>query len=295
MIVALRLLLLAVAAAALAVALAIGVRGRGDTQTAVRYACPMHPEARASEPGECPICRMALERVGKPAAPLTRATACDNADFAAVENVRRHNIVDFVRRRSLLVPARELRGPAAVEPDGTVSALFYDDELAALDDDELGIFTPTAAPQLAFRVRRQPGATERWDRSTSRIHFRFTPAGRAAPGTLPPRDLPPRDLPPRDLNVGWVELAPRPRQVLAVPASAILQSPEGPYVLAWTGVGFDFEKRPVEIGETFLKQGFAVVLSGLRVNERVVGRATFFLEADRRATNGAIETGWSSL
>jgi hypothetical protein len=92
-----------------------------------------------------------------------------------------------------------------------------------------------------------------------------------------------------------VELAPRPRQVLAVPASALLQSPEGPYVLAWTGVGFNFEKRPIEIGETFLKQGFAVVLSGLQVNERVVGRATFFLEADRRATSAAIESGWSSL
>jgi hypothetical protein len=281
-IVALRLLLLAVAAAALAAALTIGVRGRGDARAGVRYACPMHPEVRASAPGECPICRMALERVGKPSAPLTRATAAESADFAAVENVRRHNIVDFVRRRSLLVPARELRGPAAVDPDGTVSALFYDDELAALDDAELGIFTPTAAPQLAVRVRREPGAGQRWDRSTTRVRFRFV---RASHGQAPPRAL----------DVGWVELAPRPRQVLTVPASALLQSPEGPYVLAWTGAGFNFDKRPIEIGETFLKQGFAVVLSGLQVNERVVGRATFFLEAERRATSGASETGWSSL
>jgi hypothetical protein len=281
-IVALRVLLLAVAAVALAAALAIGVRGRGEASAAIRYACPMHPEVRADAPGECPICRMTLERVGKPAAAPTRATAADSADFAAVENVRRHNIVDFVRRRSLLVPARELRGPASVNPDGTVSALFYDDEVAALGDEELGTFAPTAAPQLAFRVRREPGAGERWDRSTSRIRFRFTAAGRD-------------DAPPRALDVGWVELAPRPRQVLTVPASAILQSPEGPYVLAWTGAGFNFEKRPIEIGETFLKQGFAVVLAGLRVNERVVGRATFFLEADRRATSRAVETGWSSL
>jgi hypothetical protein len=27
----------------------------------------------------------------------------------------------------------------------------------------------------------------------------------------------------------------------------------------------------------------------------VVGRATFFLEADRRATSRAVETGWSRL
>ena len=70
-------------------------------------------------------------------------------------------------------------------------------------------------------------------------------------------------------------------QVLAVPASAVLQSPEGPYVLGWSGHGYTFEKRPIEIGETFSKQGFAVVLSGLRASERVVARATFFLDADR--------------
>jgi hypothetical protein len=281
-IVALRLLLLAVAAAALAAAVAIGVRDRSDDRAAVRYACPMHPEVRAKAPGECPICRMALERVGRPAAGPTRFSAADSADLAAVENVRRHNIVDFVRRRSLLVPSRELRGPASVDSDGAVSALFYDDEIAALDEAELGTFTPTATPALAFTVRREAAPAERWDRSTSHVRFRFTVPG-------------PKGTPPHGLDVGWVELAPRPRQVLAVPASAIVQSPEGPYVLAWTGVGFNFEKRPIEIGETFLKEGFAVVLSGLRVNERVVGRATFFLEADRRSASRAVETGWSSL
>ena len=66
-IVALRVLLLAVAAVALAAALAIGLRGRGGDHAAFRYACPMHPEVRADAPGECSICRMALERVGKPA------------------------------------------------------------------------------------------------------------------------------------------------------------------------------------------------------------------------------------
>jgi hypothetical protein len=274
--------LLAFAAAALTAAVVIGLGGpeAGHASAAVRYACPMHPEVRAGGPGECPICRMALARVGRAAASTSRASAAENADFAAVENVRRHNIVDFVRRRSLLVPARELRGPASVSRDGTVSALFYDDEIAALDDTELGTFTPTAAPGHAFPVRRQPGAGERWDRSTSHIRFRFMSA---------------REPTSRTFDVGWVELRPRPRQVLAVPASAILQSPEGPYVLAWTGVGFNFEKRPIEIGETFLKQGFAVVLSGLQVNERVVGRATFFLEAERRATSRAVETGWSAL
>jgi hypothetical protein len=46
--------------------------------------------------------------------------------------------------------------------------------------------------------------------------------------------------------------------------------------------GHGFEKRPIEIGETFVKDGFAVVLSGLRVHDLVVSRASFFLDADRR-------------
>jgi hypothetical protein len=282
-IVALRVLLLAVAAAALAAAVAIGLGGRQADQAAaaVRYACPMHPEVRAGAPGECPICRMALERVGHPATASTRANAAENADFVAVENVRRHNIIDFVRYRSLLVPSRELRGPASVGADGEVTALFFDDEIAALDDAEPGTFTPTAAPGVEIALHRVAGPPERWDRSSGRIRFRPV-AGRAGPRLSAG-------------EAGWVELAPRPRQVLAVPASAVVQSPEGPYVLAWTGSGFNFEKRPIEIGETFLKQGLVVVLSGLRVNERVVGRATFFLEADRRANAPAAESGWSRL
>ena len=272
MLVAIRALLLALAAAALAAAVVIGVRGQADMGAPVVYACPMHPEVRGRAPGECPICRMALERVGRPVLAFTRANAAETADLAAVENVRRHNIVDFVRRHSLLVPSRELRGPASVGAGGVVTALFYDDEIAALGADETGTFTPTDSPQRSFGVERLAGAPERWDRSTSRIRFRLVQAGsRPAPATR---------------QVGWLELEPRPRQVLTVPASAVLESPEGPYVLAWTGAGFNFEKRRIEIGETFLKQGMVVVLSGLRVNERVVGRATFFLEADRRAAAG---------
>jgi hypothetical protein len=276
-ILALRALLLAFAAAALAAALVIGVRGH-DAGAAV-YACPMHPEVRGRSPGECPICRMALERIGRPVVPAGRASAAESADLAAVENVRRHNIVDFVRHKSLLVPSRELRGPASLAADGVVSALFYDDEIAALAEDETGTFTPTDDPEHGFAVVRVGGAPARWDRSTSKIQFRLAPTGGSKRAATPP---------PAG-QVGWVELEPRPRQVLAVPASAVLESPEGPYVLAWTGSGFNFEKRPIRIGETFLKQGVAVVLSGLRVNERVVGRATFFLEADRRAQSRPAE------
>lgn len=301
MIVALRVLLMAIAAAALAAAISVGLHGPGGQVTSVRYACPMHPEVRGAGPGACPICRMVLEPIGRPAGAGARVSAQETADLAAVENVRKHNIVDFVRKRSLLVPARELRGPASVDADGLLTALFYDDEIEALDADEAGVFIPSGAPGRAFAIRRARGLPVPWDGSTSQIRFRFDAsgsdssaggAGTGAHGAGHPAGLGGGHPAP---VVGWVELAPRPRQVLTVPASAVLPSPEGPYVLAWTGVGFNFEKRPIKIGETFLKQGFAVVLAGLRVNERVVSRATFFLEADRRATAQAVGTGWSSL
>ena len=258
--VAARLLLLLVAGGAALTAVVIAGRDGARNDPEARYVCPMHAEVRAREPGACPICGMALE----PTAPLRGRHGPGATDVAAVENVRRHNIVDFVRKRTLLVNERELRGPAWVGSDGVITAIFYDDQIDALAADEWGTFSLTQAPENAFRARRIAGSPVRWDGSTALIRFR------------PERAL-------RPGRIGWLELAPRPRQVLTVPASALLQSPEGPYVLAWVR-GFEFEKRPIEIGETFQKEGFAVVLSGLRVNERVVARAAFFLDADRRAS-----------
>ena len=52
-----------------------------------------------------------------------------------------------------------------------------------------------------------------------------------------------------------------------------------------------FEKKPVQLGETFVKQGFAVVTGGLSLHERVVARATFFLDADRRLGLDSEEEG----
>jgi len=77
--------------------------------------------------------------------------------------------------------------------------------------------------------------------------------------------------------VGWLEVQRKPRSVLTVPVDAILEAPEGPYVLRALG-GFRFEKRPIEIAEIFKKQGFAVLLSGLQVQDRVVARAAFLVQ-----------------
>jgi len=261
-----RVLLLVVAAGAAMSGALIALHDATPREAGARWVCPMHPDIRAAVPGTCPICGMALERAGGAAVAASRRGMPDELDFAAVENVRRHNIVAFVRKRSLLFTEQELRAPATVDADGTIAAIFYDDQIAVLRAGEPGTFTPGDAPAAAVPVRRIDRPVTRADASTSRVAFRPASADPAL----------------RTGRAGWLEVAPRPRQVLAVPASAVLQAPEGPYVLAATG-GFAFEKRPIRVGENFQKQGFVVVLDGLRPNERVVARAAFFLDADRRA------------
>jgi hypothetical protein len=229
----------------------------------------MHPDVVAAAPGECPICRMALEpvRSDAPAMDPMRGEMGSDANWRAVENVRRHDVVDLVRTRSLLFDLREMRGPASMDDDGRVSAIFYNDQIAALDADETGTFSPTAEPKATVAVRRVPGEASAWDTSTSRIRFEVRPAGSARA--------------PLAGTVGWVELGRKQRQVLTVPASAVLQSKEGPYVLTLAD-GLHIKKQPIEIGETFSGLGVSVVLSGLRPADRVIARATFFLDAERR-------------
>ncbi len=168
----------------------------------------------------------------------------------------------MVRRRSLLFKVRELRGPARVEDDGTLTAVFYDDQIHAIAEGDGGVFTPTDDPAAAVAVRRTGDPPARRDGSTSTIRFRAA-APMAAGGA------------------GWLELPRRPRDVLTVPTSAILHSPEGPYVLMPAGPG-RFRRRRIEVGETFIGLDYAVVLSGLRVQDRVVARGSFFLDAERR-------------
>jgi hypothetical protein len=272
----LRVLLLCAAAAAVVVGVKIALPRHGG-EAAIRYACPMHQEVRSAHPGECPICRMALERVGfVPGAVKPYLEAAGTVNLRAIDNVKKHNIVDFVKRHSLLPVQSELRGPAWVDDDGAIASIFYKDQIQAMAPDEPASFRPTEAPSAAVTVRRTGDAPIAWDRSTSLVRFRAEGAARLAAG-----------------RAGWVEVAPRSRQVLGVAASAVLQSGEGPYVLAWSGQGYTFVKRPIEIGETFLKEGIAVVLSGLAPPDRVIARATFFVDADRRlgADAGEITLG----
>lgn len=264
-VVAARVVLLLIGVGAAVGGASIVLHDRGQVQAPLRYLCPMHPDVRSAARGQCPICHMALEPMNRDAA-LRPGTAAV-PDTTAVDNIRKHRIMDFVKKRALLPPVQELRGAAWVEKDGAISAVFYDDQIAAMDKGDAATLTLTQATERPLALLRTNDAPVRWDDSTSRIRFRLAPSA-ARTATLSEGDA------------GWVELARKPREVLTVPASAVLNGPEGTYVLAATATGF--EKKPVQLGETFVKQGFAVVNGGLALHDRVVARAAFFLDADRR-------------
>jgi len=277
-----RLALLLLAAALGLATVAIAQRDTGNQVASARYGCPMHPEVHSENPGQCPICRMALEPNKSGVSSIPEGAMPGMADLAAVENVRKHKVLDFVRMRALPIEVRELRGAAWIDPDRTLRAVFYTDQANVIAPDDVATFSPTQAPETSFAVRLIPGPRADWDSSSTQLHFELK--------AQPPGKLPAAPTPGQ---VGWLEVQRKPRSVLTVPVNAILQSPQGPYVLRALG-GFKFEKRSIQIAETFTKQGIAVVLSGLEPQDRVVARASFFLDADRRLQSGSTEQDWGT-
>jgi multidrug efflux pump subunit AcrA (membrane-fusion protein) len=157
-----------------------------------------------------------------------------------------------------------VRAAAWLESNGRVTAVLRNDELGGLSPGEHAFFFRASAPAEGIDVRLTAEPPVAWDGSTSRVRFRFAaPASGPAPG-----------------EVGWVELAARPRVLLVIPASAVLYSPEGPYVLAAGADGLTFSTRRVQIGT--VSRSLAVVLSGLREGEPIVVGSTFSWDAERR-------------
>jgi hypothetical protein len=256
------LLLLAAGAATAAFILTRQEAPRGLAAAQRRYACPMHREVTSAVPGHCPICGMALSE-------LPGGQAIPPAAEARV--ARRPGVLDTARRR---IVSSEVRGPAWVQQDGAVRAVLYRDEIATLAPGERGVFRPASAAGTGLEVRLGGAPAAPWDESTSTVDFRLEGARTVAAGTT-----------------GWVELAARPREVLVVPSSAVLQSPDGPYVLVASGGGRAFTRRQVAIGRTLF--GFAAIVAGLRENERIAARGAFFLDGEQRlggdADSGAVE------
>jgi hypothetical protein len=228
--------------------------------TEERYVCPMHPDVVSPAPGECPICRMALEPVGtlQPGASSGESAAFSLAESANLED---RKVVSAAKRRLF---ALEVRAPAWLEDEGRLTAVLYNDQLTGLRPGEHASFHPAAAPAVAIDVRLTAEPRAPWDASTSLVHFRLGPGAPALePGAA-----------------GWVTLAARARQPLVVPSSAVLFSPEGPYVLVAEADGRTFRRRRLEIGKVY--GGFATVSSGLGDAEAVVVAGAFFLDAERR-------------
>jgi Heavy metal binding domain len=247
---AFRLLLLALAAGALATAVVVGL-GHDHGGSAARYVCPMHPEVTAGGPGTCPICRMELEPIN-----LGGAGAASPAVKAST-----YQTYDTVRWRGY---GPDIRAPAWVEEDGTVTAVLYTDELSSRAPEQSAVFTPSSTSAAGVDVRATPDAPQPWDRSTSHVRFRTD-------ASAPPLQAG---------EVGWLRLTVRPRGPPVIPYSAILEGADGPYVLVVSSDGRLLARRSVEIGRVF--GGVAAVLAGLRSTERVLIRSAFYLDAERR-------------
>jgi multidrug efflux pump subunit AcrA (membrane-fusion protein) len=259
-----RLVLLGLALAALVSSVWLArAHDRAMTSSTDRYACPMHPQVVSSVPGDCPICGMALERVG-------------DAEHGAPAAIGRNG----VDRVLLAVVAQQVRAPASLAKDGVVTAVLYNDDLTGMAPGEHATFFGGASPNMGIDVSFSSDPPVAVDPSTAKVHFRLD-----APDAGPQPSAGPND-------VGSVQLTMRPRELLVVPTSAVLYSAEGAYVLAAPPDGDTFTKRHITIGR-ILDSGYVgeqagaslggiVVLSGLSEGEKVITEYTFFMDAQRR-------------
>ena len=85
-------------------------------------------------------------------------------------------------------------------------------------------------------------------------------------------------------EVGWLTLSPKPREILMVPAAAVVDGPAGTYVLVAAPERNSVSPRAVTLGR--ISNGTAALVSGVREGEQVVARGTFFLDAERLLVAG---------
>jgi hypothetical protein len=240
--------------------------------------CPMHLDVTSAAAGACPICGMALVKTRslvRDAAVQRREDGVSEDSIAVAQILSRSaggvaaNLVGYypaaLREHFLRY---ETFAPAWLETDSQVAVLLYRDQLPTLDSTEAVTFSPTTTPEMAVDVRLVADPTKEWDRSSSIVHFHFQlVAGASAPRI-------------RAGTVGWVKFPARPRHIQVIPAGAVLESPDGPYVLVIAPGRGTASKRFVDIGRTV--SGLAAVVGGLDLREQVVSANAFFWDAERR-------------
>src|SRR5689334_22356651 len=164
-----RLLLVAMAAGGVVVALVARRVGNDPAAAAASaqpsFVCPMHPEVKSSSPGDCPICRVALQPIAN------AATAAEPAvlQLATVEKELR--AFDAVSRVKRFETSQEMRFVAWAESRDTGVALVYKDQARLLAAGEPGELWALSAPGPGLAVRAGGEPPEPWDESTVRVRF----------------------------------------------------------------------------------------------------------------------------
>lgn len=280
LVLAARLVLVAIVAGGVVMGLSVR-RGSDPSAAAVAatrtsFVCPMHLEVRSSSPGDCPICRMALEPSASaaPAAPDGPAArhgtdaphgagAGEPATLKLAKVEKELRAFDAVSRVKRFGTSQEMRFPAWAESRDAGLALLHKDQAELLVPGETGQFWLLTGPGPDLRVRVGSEPHEPWDGATVRVRFH------AAPGVKLPANA-----------TGSVKFATRIRHDLVIREGAVLRSPEGPYVLVATDDRHTLTKRRIEVGS--ITYGYASVLSGLNEDEWVVAMHTFALDTARR-------------
>ena len=124
------------------------------------FVCPMHPEVTSSSPGDCPICRMALEPIANV------ATASEPAALQLATVSQELRAFDAVSRVKRFETSQEMRFAAWAEHRDAGIALVYRDQAKLLVPGETG--TVLVADWHPARASRCASATSRPSLGTDR-------------------------------------------------------------------------------------------------------------------------------